>query len=232
MDQYLFDKELDCPVCVNHFVTKKPRLRKLPVDKKDSDFHIWYKEINPVHYNVWVCPNCGFSATESEFKKLTTDEKTAVLKNVSLKWNKRDFGGIRTTEMAFETHKLALIIAQLLNKSKGYLGGLCLRLAWLYRERENAEQETIYLNYALEHLEDAYTHESFPIAGLDEVSLSYLIGELKRKTGEPQNAIFWFGRALDHPDIKFKRIIQLKAREQWQLARDAYKKQKEQRINE
>lgn len=227
MDQYLFDKELDCPVCANHFVTKKPRLRKLPVEKKDSDFHIWYKAVNPVYYNVWVCPNCGFSATESEFNKVTTDEKKIILKSISVKWNKRDFGGTRTVGMAFETHKLALLVAQLLNKSKGYLGSLCLRLAWLYREEENREQEEVYLKRALEHLEDAYTHESFPIAGLEEVPLSYLIGELKRKTGEPKNAIFWFGRTLDHPDIKYNRMIQIKARDQWQLARDAYKKQKE-----
>ncbi|RQD69667.1 MAG: DUF2225 domain-containing protein [Tindallia sp. MSAO_Bac2] len=228
MDHYLFDKELDCPVCANKFKTKKPRLRKLPVQQKDPDFHIWYKELNPVYYNVWVCPNCGFSATESEFKKLTAEEKSIILKNISMKWNKRDFGGTRSIEMALETHKLALLVAQLLNKSQGYLGSICLRLAWLYREEKNEQEEAAFLKYALEYLENAYTNESFPIAGLDEVSLSYLIGELKRKTGEPQNAIFWFGRALDHPDIKFKRMIQLKAREQWQLARDAYKEQKEQ----
>lgn len=226
MDQYLFDKNLDCPVCANNFTTKKPRLRKIPVDKKDTDFHIWYKEINPVYYNVWVCSNCGFSATESEFKKLSKEEKTIILKNISLKWNKRDFSGVRTIEMALESHKLALIIGQMLNKSKGYLGSLCLRIAWLYRETENKEKENIYLKSALEHLENAYTNEAFPIAGLDEVSLSYLIGELKRLNGDPQNAIFWFSRALDHPDIKYKRMIQLKAREQWQLARDAYKKKK------
>jgi len=227
MDKYLYDKELECPVCSKKFTTKKVRLRKIPVDKKDPDFHIWYKGINPIYYNVWVCPNCGFSVTESEHKPLNMDQKALILKQISMKWQKRDFGGERTYEQAVETHKLAMITGTLLGKSKGYLGSLCLRLAWLYREADNTALEMTHLKYALDHLEKAYTNESFPIAGLDELSLAYLIGELKRMLGEPKDAIFWYNRALEHPDIKHKRLIQLKAREQWQVAKEAYNLMKE-----
>lgn len=226
MENYLYDKELACPICSQKHTTKKARLRKIPVDRKDSDFHIWYKEVNPVFYNVWVCPNCGFSATESEHKPLNVDQKARILKHISVKWTKRDFGGIRTMDQAVESHKLAILNGQLMGKAKGYLGGLCLRLAWLYRESENPEEHT-YLKYALQHLEEAYTDEDFPIAGLDEVSLAYLIGELKRMLGQPKEAIFWYNRALEHPDIKNKRLIQLKARDQWQTAKEEYNRLKE-----
>jgi len=226
MDKYLYDKEVSCHVCNMKFSTKKARIRKIPVDKKDADFHIWYKEINPVFYNVWVCPNCGFSITESEHKPLSTEQKSLVLKNVGVKWNKRDFGSERTWDQAVETHKLALFMGQLLGKPNGYLGGLSLRIAWLYREQKNSEEDH-YLLHALNYLEKAYAEETFPIAGLDEVSLSYLIGELKRVTGKPKEAIFWYNRALEHPDIKNKRLIQLKARDQWRLAKDDYNTLKE-----
>jgi len=226
MEQYLYEKELVCPVCSLRHTTQKARLRKIPVDRKDSDFHVWYKEINPVFYNVWVCPNCGFSVTESEQKPLTIEQKALILKNISVKWTRRDFGGIRTRDQAVESHKLAILTGQLLGKSRGYLGGLCLRLAWLYREMENPE-ETVYLGHALKHLEEAYTNESFPVAGLDEVSLAYLIGELKRMLEQPKEAIFWYNRALEHPDIKHKRLIQLKAREQWHMAKEMNKRVKE-----
>lgn len=226
MDKYLFDKEVTCHVCNMTFTTKKPRIRKIPVEKKDADFHIWYKEVNPVFYNVWVCPNCGFSVTESEHKPLNIESKSLVLKHVSFKWNKRDYGSERNWDQAVETHKLAIFMGQLLKKPNGYLGGLSLRLAWLYREMNSPHEET-YLQHALSYLEKAYAEEEFPIAGLDEVSLSYLIGELKRSTGEPKEAIFWYNRALEHPNIKNKRLIQLKARDQWQLARDDYNKLKE-----
>lgn len=201
MDNYLFDKEVTCHVCNMTFTTKKPRIRKIPVEKKDADFHIWYKEVNPVFYNVWVCPNCGFSVTESEHKPLNMEKKSLVLKHVSVKWNKRDYGRERNWDQAVETHKLAIFMGQLLKKPSGYLGGLSLRLAWLYREVNSPHEET-YLQHALAYLEKAYAEEEFPIAGLDEVSLSYLIGELKRSTGEPKEAIFWYNRALEHPNIK------------------------------
>ena len=231
MDKFLYTKELVCVVCSKKHETCKVRIRKLPVEKKDSDFHIWYKDVNPVYYNVWVCPNCGLSVTESEHIPISTEQKSVFLKSIGVKWTKRDFSGERTYEQAVESHQLALLTGQVLNKSNGYLGGLCLRLAWLFREY-NDSRENQYLKHALDHLEAAYSSESFPIAGLDEISLSYLIGELKRMLGSPKEAIFWFSRALGHPDIKNKRLIQRKARDQWQTARDAYREEKEITENE
>ncbi|SET32752.1 hypothetical protein SAMN05660297_02030 [Natronincola peptidivorans] len=221
MEHLLYDKRLDCPCCKNSFTTKKVRTRSLKVVERGTDFYVKYKDVNPIYYHVWVCPNCGFSATESEFTDLTKEQKSLLMDNISKKWNQRHYGGPRTYEEAEATYKLALLVAQLLKKSKGYIGGLCLKLGWLYRD-VNDQRETEFLKYALNHFQNAYQQEPLPIAGLDEVSLAYLVGELHRRFHDPKGAIKWYSKALEHPDIKKKRQIQLMAREQWRLAREEY----------
>ena len=95
------------------------------------------------------------------------------------------------------------------------------RLAWLYREIKSPKEKE-FLGHALRHFEDAYQTERVDEVGLSEISLAYLNGELNRRLGHYRDAIRWYGTALDHPDIKRKRHIQLKAREQWSIAREQY----------
>lgn len=223
MDEFFYDKNVKCPCCNNNFKTKKVRRRKLRILERDSDFNIRYKDVNPLHYLVWICPNCGYSATESEYKELSNGEKTLLQENIARKWRQRDYGGIRSVEEVEESYKLAIIIARLLRKPKAYVGSLCLRLGWLYRELGNTEEENIFLIYTLKYFQEAYQEEPLPMAGLDEISISYLIGELHRKQGHTRDAIQWYSKSLEHPDIKNKRQIQIMAREQWRLAREEHR---------
>ncbi len=223
MKELLYEKKVDCPSCKNSFITQKVRSLRLRVIERESDLNVLYRDINPNYYQVWICPNCGFSATESEFRDLTREQRDLIHQKISRRWNQRDFGGVRDFKDAEESYKLALLVAQLLDKPKGYIGSICLRLAWIYRGQDMEEEEKEYLKYALNNFERAYQQEPLPIAGLDEVSLSYLVGELHRKLDKPKEAIVWYAKALDNPGIKRKRQLQLMAREQWARAREQYK---------
>ena len=225
MEDLLYDKDCTCPVCKNKFTTQKVRTRPLRVEKREDDFNVIYKNINPIYYYIWVCPKCGYSATEKEFENITREQALILNKAIGTKWNERSFGGVRTFHEAEESYKIALLVAQLLKKPKAYIGGISLRLAWLYREAKNPK-ENEFLNHTLNLFEDAYQTERLDETGLDEVSLVYLNGELSRRLGKYKEAIKWYGIALDHPDIKTKRHIQLKAREQWRLAKEQYSDEK------
>lgn len=225
METLLYDKECTCSVCKHNFTTKKVRTRPLRIKKREDDFNTIYKNINPNYYYIWVCPVCGYSATEKEFDNIKRDEITIIRNVISSKWKERDFGGVRTFQEAEESFKIALLIAQILKKPKAYIGGICLRLAWLYREAKNAKEQE-FLGHALESFEEAYQTERIDDFGLDEVSVTYLNGELNRRLGYYKDAIKWYGKTLEHPDIKRKRHIQLKAREQWGMAREQYNENK------
>lgn len=226
MEQFLYEKKVDCPCCKNVFTTQKVRIRRLKVLERCTDFYVKYKDIDPIYYQVWICPNCGYSATESQYGDLTKSEKEFLYQNISKKWSQRDFGGIRTFEEAEESYKLALVMAQLLKRQKGYIGSICLKLGWLYRGKDQ-EKEKEFLKHALYYLEAAYQEEPLPIAGLDEISLAYLVGELHRRFDNIKDAIKWYAKALDNPGIKRNRRIQLMAREQWAVAREQGKLKKE-----
>lgn len=221
MDALLYDKNVCCPVCNCQFTTKKVRSRGLKVLEKHDDYNIVYKDINPTYYNVWICPECGYSATESEYIELSKPQKNIIWENVRTRWLKRDFGGVRNVTEAIESYKLALVTAQLLNKSKAYRGNLCLRLAWIYREQKSPN-EIEYLKHAHKYFIESYSQEKLPTGGLDEVTMAYLIAELNRGLGSYMEAIKWYSKALDNPEIKKKRQLQLKAREQWRLAKEEY----------
>ena len=225
MDMRLFEKEVDCPVCKNHFTTQKTRNRRLKVLKRHEDFFVEYEDISPIHYHVWVCPECGYSATESEFYEIRKHEISIIEKTISSKWTKRSYGGRRSLEEVENTYKLALAIATVLKKSKGYIGGLCLKLSWTYREMDS-DKEKVFLENALKAYTEAYETEAMPIETIEEVPMTYLIGEINRKLGNYQQAISWFGKVVDHSEIKYYRHIKIKAREQWRLAKEAYNKKR------
>ncbi|KAB3534830.1 DUF2225 domain-containing protein [Alkaliphilus pronyensis] len=221
MDTLLYDKTVCCVSCKHIFTTKMVKSRRLKILEKQDDYNIIYKDINPSYYLVWVCPECGYSGTESEYIELSKPQKDIVFKHVRTRWLKRDFGKVRSASEAIEAFKLALVLAQLLKKSKAYAGSLCLRLAWIYREQNNPT-ETEYLKYALKFFLESYSQEKLPAGGLDEVTMAYLIGELSRRFGGYKEAIHWYNKALDNPEIKKKRQLQLKIREQWRRAKEEY----------
>ncbi|MBB6214614.1 hypothetical protein HNQ80_000697 [Anaerosolibacter carboniphilus] len=223
----LYDKEITCPVCKNIFHTKKVRTSATRVEKRDTDFCTHYIGENPILYNVCVCPMCGYAALESNFGEINATGKKKIEESISRRWVQRSFGEERTVIEAIETYKLALLCSQILANKKGTLANICLRIAWLYRYLHH-EKEFEFLTHAVGCFEQAFANEPLPIGNLDEVSLMYLIGELHRMIGNYEEAIEWFGKAISNPAIRGKKKIDTMTREQWKLAKDAFKNKRNQ----
>jgi len=64
------------------------------------------------------------------------------------------------------------------------------------------EMELVFLKKALEGLSDAYYTEAFPIYGMDKYSAMYLIGELNRRLGNPEDSLVWFSNVITTPNVK------------------------------
>ena len=61
-----------------------------------------------------------------------------------------DLGGPRTWEQAVTSHKLAIHFANMISLQASHIASLALRLAWLYREKEMANEEQDMLRKAVE----------------------------------------------------------------------------------
>ena len=227
MDKELYDKKVKCPICKNEFTTKKVKTSALRIDKRDSDLCVHYKTVNPYLYSVWVCPKCGYSAMESKFNSIKKYHHSIIAENITSLWKPRDYGKKRSIYEAIQTHKLAIHEGNVLNWEKSYIGGLALRLSWLYRLRRDKELEIKFQKYALIIFTDCFSKEVFPMAGMDSISMAYLIGELNRRFQNYEDSIKWFQTALKDPNIKRKKLVENMVRNQWSTAIEEHKKFKQ-----
>lgn len=216
----LFDKNVECPVCSKEFTTKKVRTSRLRILKRDEDFLNYYNTENPIKYSIFVCPNCGYAAFENKFDDIRKDQVGIIIDNISSRWNKRDFGGIRSLDEGIESYKLALFAGTLLKAKKLEQGNVCLNLGWLYRLEEKKNEELRFLELARDQFIEAYNTESFAGSNMDDSKLSYLIAELSRRIDDREEALSWFNTCLSLASTRMNPALNDMAREQWRLVKE------------
>lgn len=192
----LFDKKIICPVCNSTFYQKAVKVKSPRIISKDSDFFIRYKSINPYFYDVWICNSCGYSSLKSEFFKLRDFQKNQILEKISPKWSKKNYPEILNVDNAIERYKLALITSNIINKRATISAIITLKLAWMYRLKEDSNLESFFLEKSLTCFLDAFYNDPFPIFGLQRDGLTYLIGDLYRRLNDNKNAILWFSQVI------------------------------------
>ena len=203
----LYTKEVTCPVCGRLFKAIAIKSSAIRMVKKDSDFFIRYSSINPYFYDVWVCNSCGYAAMKVDFHTLRSAEIEAVQKSITPKWHGRMYPEVYNVHIAIERYKLSLLSYVITNSKSSKKAINCMKLAWMYRllETDDAkEMELVFLNQALEGLNDAYYSEDFPIYGMDKYSAMYLIGELNRRLGHSDNSLVWFSNVITTPNVPQK----------------------------
>jgi len=57
-DNFLFDKDIICPVCEKNFSVKMTRSSKLRLKNIDPDLRQHFVDFDPTWYMVWACPHC------------------------------------------------------------------------------------------------------------------------------------------------------------------------------
>lgn len=217
----LYDKKVNCPVCQNTFVQQAVRSRHVRIVKRESDFCVHYAGEDPLFYGIHVCQNCGYAMPVKEFKQITDIQKVAIRAGITPKWKKQDFSTKRTIDDAMAVHKLALIEAEMLKKSKTVQGMLSLKIAWLYRKQQKPEEQRFMQN-ASTLLSQAYQEDSFRDDTFTQEHCAYLVGEINRRLENYSESIKWFDTALkNRSDLppSLKKMI----REQWQEASAASK---------
>lgn len=215
---YLVEKV--CPVCEQTFSVTRTRGRQV-MYKQDSDFCAYFKDVNPYYYTIWVCSNCGYAAADSYFENIFMTAKEKIAKFLAGRRVNVNYSGIRTREQAIETYKLAIFFANLIESPASRLAELYLKLAWLFREGENQAEEQAALVRACEYYDQALMIERLPIGSLSETAVTYLIGELARRSGQNEKALLYLGKVVGNPASRQEPRVLNMAREVWREAREA-----------
>lgn len=201
----LLDKKYECPVCQKEFTSKIVRQGKNKLLKQDTDLRGIYDNADTVKYDPVVCTHCGFAALTRFFKAMPIAQEKLIRENICAGFNGLpETGDFYTYDDAITRYKLVLantVVKRGKNSEKAYV---CLKLAWAFRgkadnlpaDEPNREQvlkglkasELECLNNAYEGFVAAFSQESFPMCGMDEVTVIYMTAELARRIGKLDEA--------------------------------------------
>lgn len=212
-EDLLFDKSYTCPICNNEFHSKMIRTGKVKLLSADTDLRPKYQLVDSLKYDALVCPSCGYAALSRFFKFMMPAQAKLIRENITKNFSGLpQTGGTYTYDDAILRHKLALanaIVKKAKNSEKAYT---CLKMAWLFRgKRETLPKETKdydkvvadlkkeeddLLGKAYEGFMTAFSRESFPMCGMDEMTVTFLVAELARRTGKYEESGRWISKVL------------------------------------
>ncbi|MDO4167367.1 MAG: DUF2225 domain-containing protein [Eubacteriales bacterium] len=212
-EDLLFDKGFTCPVCDKEFHSKMVRTGKVKLLSADTDLRPKYQLVDSLKYDALVCPHCGYASLSRFFKFMLPAQAKMIRENIT-----KNFSGIDTNgstysyDDAIARHQLALANAVVKKAKTSEKAYTCLKMAWLYRgkaetlpkDTENyaqeikalKKQEIELLNNACEGFLSAYSKENFPMCGMDELTMTYLVADLCRRTGRFDESARWISRVL------------------------------------
>lgn len=212
-----YESEVQCPVCQRKFTVTKVRKTALQTDGRDADFNIRYRDLDANLYGVWVCPHCGYASTDQVFDQVSPAERK-LLADALGRRPVPECQGVRDDAAGVAAIEQALFCAQARGGKGSALGGLHLRMAWIYR-RLGDPREREQLELALANYLKAYSGEPLPIGKMSGATLAYLIGELARRLGRFAEAVQYFQIAVKEGAGSEPQTVHM-AREQWELARE------------
>ncbi len=181
----LFKTELTCPVCATQFATTG--VVSTNRIGQDTDFRPHTLGTDPLPYYVHVCPNCCFAAFEGDFDSVQESVQDYVLSGavrdhpVCSGEEPSDLSGSSKYLLAAQCYEYDNRATQL------RLGDLYLRASWCARQEGNPSREQQCQLATLLRFEEALTCGE--VNTDQELTISYLIGELYRRLGRYELAV-------------------------------------------
>lgn len=226
MGQYTFTVEKKCPVCGE--TTRVVKVKsKLLAEHTDEDFCVHYKDFNPYFYKIWFCEHCGFAADEKTFLgSIPLTHKRKIQEFLNSRKLGLKFVEERQVPDAVASFKLAIFYAELTGQSLAKRAGLYLELGWIYRASEEKEREDEMLERAISLYDRSLMTERYPINGLSDNAVIYLIGALYYRLHDFEKSTQYLSRIIGDQRIRDEDIVLYKrARDLWQRVREEKKEE-------
>ena len=211
-ESLLFDKTHKCPVCDSEFKCKMVRTGKAKLVSQDMDLRPKYQGIDPLKYDAILCPVCGYASLNRYFNFVMSSQAKQIKEQISstFKYTSEN-GKTYSYDEAITRHKMALLNTVVKRGKVSERAYTCLKLAWLFRgkrevmmqgeySKEEAkalyEEEKECLKNAHGGFVAAFSQEEFPMCGMDQYTVTFLVAELSRRIGEYEEAKRWVSKVL------------------------------------
>ena len=193
----LFNKSYKCPICDEQFKVPTVRAGKAKLEGVDADLRPRYKIVDPLKYDIVMCPKCGYATLTRFFSHITPPQAKLIKQGITRNFIPMASQDSYTYDEAFLRYQLALGNAVVKRGKASEKAYLCLKMAWLLRgklesldqEADNydeevkkiREDEKELLASSLEGFISARQTENFPMCGMDESTVEYLIAVMSMK---------------------------------------------------
>ncbi|KJS65877.1 MAG: hypothetical protein JL50_13710 [Peptococcaceae bacterium BICA1-7] len=209
-------EEYPCPNCDWSIKTLKLREGLAETVKIDGDFCPHYKDLNPIYYDVTVCPVCGYAFNDSLYGKIDPQEK-GVLQGILEKLGKpRNHTGPRSLDQAIEAYQRACYLHGERDISSYVRAELLIRLAWLYRYKKDTENEKKYLGLALNRYKDFFEDPGDFPNPMGDIYIMYMIAMIYLDLGITADAQKWLFAITRHNSMDKDTQLVEKARSLYQ----------------
>ncbi len=211
-EDILFDKSYQCPICDSEFKVKAVRTGKIKlIDQDDQLRPIYENHIDPLKYDAITCSKCGYTALTRYFKPVTTAQYRTIKQEFCANFRglPEEKGSCMSYEGALLRHKLALICALKRNAKSSEKAYIFLKMAWLLRgeietldkadprQEELKKEERECIQKAYEGFLMAFSKENFPMCGMDEISLRYIMAVLAHDIGKIEDSVKMLASVLN-----------------------------------
>ncbi|MEN6462658.1 MAG: DUF2225 domain-containing protein [Syntrophomonas sp.] len=197
-EDYLFDKEANCPVCGKSFSVKMMRSSKLKLQCVDPDMRQRFVNFNPLWYIMWVCPHCYYANFHFDFKQVSEVTKKHVNEQYTQLKEKINpyFSSPRNLNEVFTAYYLALNNLKTSKPDSARIANVWLRLSWLYNDAEDQEMFDYASTCALDNFQESYYGSQRNASLEQDQKLTLLMGELSLRTGKAEEALKHFRSSI------------------------------------
>lgn len=185
----LTPKSMVCPLCEKKFSATYLSRTRMGIAKTEPDMRKRYRIVEPMYFEMYTCPHCGYANFSEDFEKigrgLKEDVRKALMAVTALPGDMET--DIFNINYIFLKFYLMLLCYRGTREGVVVIPKIWLRLCWLYEDAEDEEMITFAAGQAY----NAY-HETFyktkSYTGEAENDVLLLLGELALKLGKEQEA--------------------------------------------
>lgn len=203
----ILDRTYTCPICDSKIKAKSVKTNVAKFVGTGPDLRPMHSNINVTKYETVCCNQCGYAALAKDFKNTTQVQRKLLREKIQANYKSHEEVpcDAYSIETAISRLKMALLCTVTKMGKESEVGNICLKISWLYQDladevaEDDPNAEAKKNNYlaeahnasmnAYEHLSKARMEEDYPIAGMNEATLDYLLAYLGYEKGEYQTAM-------------------------------------------
>ena len=198
---YLLLRTMECPVCGEKFKYPTVKASSSKLIGTDKDLRPIHDQLDVNKYDAIMCPTCGYAAITRYFEGVADIQKKKIREKICSGFKKRGtLPEEYSYDIALEHYKMALLNAVVKEAKHSELAYICLKISWIYRgiaEQTGQfssrypgikETEREFTEKAYQNFTEALGSENFPMCGMDETTVDFLLANLAEITGRYDDA--------------------------------------------